>query len=297
MTLAASANVRPLAFAMQRQFGYASDRLRLSLLQDKGTLRGVVSGYGHNRGTFSHDLIPEKDEKLVTFIERCATWGASQLARYSTGLYLLQRHAGDGDFRDVEALASSILAGLPPAPVNEERAEFENLLGLVALFRNDPHAAQKHFEIAVAAGPDDPVPTLNLAFTEIQLDANEAAAARVRALLANMPSTFKVVQASAHMTLAAALLGMHDFDGADAELAKATALAPNSSAIPELWAEVKETRGDHEAANRLRQTALFNTTSFENFGEMAVLYFHLSWKNNEPVTRSKFSNPAFVEFH
>ena len=62
-------------------------------------------------------------------------------------------------------------------------------------------------------------------------------------------------------------------------------------------AELKEQRGDAAAAARLNRQALQNTVSFENFGEMAPLYFHLAWRDNEPVVRSKFSNPTVVVFH
>lgn len=46
-----------------------------------------------------------------------------------------------------------------------------------------------------------------------------------------------------------------------------------------------------------RRQALLNSTTFENYGEVATLCFHLSWKDNEAVTRSKFSNPSVVSFH
>jgi hypothetical protein len=32
-------------------------------------------------------------------------------------------------------------------------------------------------------------------------------------------------------------------------------------------------------------------------GSAAVAYFHLSWRDNEPVIRSEFSNPDVVKFH
>ncbi len=304
MVLAESANLKPLAFALQRQMGYNPDHLRFALFLQNGTLRGVVSGDGRSRGKFSQEFEPEKDEPLLNFIQRCATWGASQLAPYTTALFLLQHHAGDGDFRDVEALAAHALAALPPVPVNQERSQFENLLGLVELFRNDPHAAQRHFQAAADAWPDSAVPVLNLAFTQVQLDDNAAAAARMRALLGRMHSLLdsmshvpKPLIAAAHMTLAASLMGQHDLDGAEAELKKALEINPDSASATELLAELKQQRGDDAGARRLYRLAPRNSTSVENFGELAVLYFHLSWHDNEPVTRSRFSNPGVVNLH
>ena len=306
MVLAESANLKPLAFALQRQIGYNPDRLRLALFRQEdgsfrtqeGALRAVVSGYGHSRGGFTQDFAPDKDEQLVTFIQRCAIWGASQLAPYTTALYVMQRHVGDNDFRDVIAIAGHALAVLPPAPLNEERAEFENLLGLVQLFRNDPRAARRYFDAAAAAWPDGPVPALNIAFTEIQLNAYPSAASRMRVLLDAMPyTTPTAVVATAHMTLAAALMGLRDFDGAEAELTHALRKNPSNSAAPELWAELKTERGDTEGAGRLDRMALQNASVFENYGELAALYFHLSWRHNEPVTRSKFATTGLLNLH
>jgi Tfp pilus assembly protein PilF len=304
MVLADSANLRPLAFALQQQMGYNPDHLRFALFMQDGALRGVVSGDGRAAGKFSQEFEPQKDEPLLNFVQRCATWGAAQLAPYTTALFMLQHHAGDGDFRDVEAIAAHALAALPPAPLSEERAQFENLLGLVELFRNDPRAAQRHFQAAADAWPDSAVPVLNLAFTQIQLDDNAAAAARMRALLDRMHALLdnlshapKPLVATAHMTLAAALMGQHDLDGAEAELRQALEINPGSASATELWAELKQLRGDAAGARRLYHLAPRNSTAVENFGELAALYFHLSWRDNEPVTRSRFSNPGVVNLH
>lgn len=304
MTLADSVNVKPLAYALQRQFGITPDRLRFALFTENGSLRGVVSGYGRSNGEFTQEFDPDKGEKLVNFIQRCAIWGASQLAPYTTALYLLQHHGSSDDFRDVVGLAAHTLATLPPVPVNEDRSRFENLLGLVQLFHNDPRKAQRYFQAAADAQPGNPVPMLNIAFTELQLDDNAAAAARMRALLDRMRSlldsasrTNPSVIAAAHMTLAAALMGLHDLDDAEAELKLALESNPNSSSAMELLGELKQQRGDVAAAERLNSLAGRDTTAVENVGELAALYFHLSWRDKEPVTRSRFSNPGAVTLH
>ena len=297
MALSEMVNAKPVADEIQRRLGYNPDHLRFALFTENGALRGVVSGNGRQTDRFSQVFVPKKDETLLNFVQRCATWGTSQLAPYSTALFLLQRHAGDGDFRDVEALTMHTLASLPPAPLSESRSKLENLLGLVGLFHDDPRAARLHFQNAVDAFPTGPVAVLNLAFTEIQMNEYATAAARMRALLPVMPRTYNAVVGSVHMTLGAALMGLHDLDGAEAELRQAVQINPDSSSAPELWADLKTLRGDTAGAEKLNRLALQNATSFENYGEMAALYFHLSWHDNEPVMRSRFSNPTVVEFH
>jgi hypothetical protein len=70
-----------------------------------------------------------------------------------------------------------------------------------------------------------------------------------------------------------------------------------SSSAFGLWAEAKRLAGDSAAADRLDRTAREATATLENYSEVAALYFHLAWRDNQPVTLSKFSNPTVVTFH
>jgi len=297
MILAEAAGIKSVAVAVQRQVGYDPDELNFNLYSQGGKLNGVVSGRSRITGDFSQSFTLTADEALDHFIQRAANWGAAQIAPYTTALFLLQSHGGDGDFRDVVTLCDHTIAALPPSPLNPMRSEFENLLGLVDMFRNDPKAARGHFETAVAAWPEGPVPVLNLAFAELELDHYATAADHVRDLLARAPKTHPAVIGSAYLTLGAALMGQRNYDAAEVPLATAVQANPDSSAAPDLWAELKDERGDHAGAARLRQIAEQNSEKFENFGELAVLYFRLSWHDNEPVTRSKFSNPGDLVMH
>jgi hypothetical protein len=111
------------------------------------------------------------------------------------------------------------------------------------------------------------------------------------------PPENKVLLATAYATWGTALLGLHDAEGADRLLARSVEINPDGSAAIDLWAEAKEVKGDQAAAAELRHRALATSDSFENYAEVAALYFHLSWRNNEAVTRSKFTNPEVVTFH
>ena len=116
-------------------------------------------------------------------------------------------------------------------------------------------------------------------------------------MLAETPPRHPAVLATAYVTLATALMGLHQYDEADAQLALAVQTNPDSSTAPDLWADLKELRGDRAEADRLRRQAQQNSAAFENFGEVAALYFAMSWRDNEKVSRSKFSNPDMLEFH
>ncbi len=297
MALAEAVNAQKIGFALQHQFGFKPDNIRFTLFVDHGALRGLVHGHSHLIGNINQVMIPHEGEALIAFVQRCALWSASQLAPYSTALHLLQKHAVDNDFTDVVALVEHAKSLLPATPTSFDRALFDNLLGLVALFKNDPQAARKAFDAAMFGDPTNPVAFLNAALTDIQLNDYHKAADRMAELVRIAPPASKVLLATAYMTWGAARLGLRDLPGADRMLAKAVEANPQSSTAFALWAEAKKLAGDKEAADRLERKAHEEAATFENYAEIAALYFHLAWRDDEPVTRNKFSNPTIVTFH
>jgi tetratricopeptide (TPR) repeat protein len=297
MALAKEAKLQGIAYALQSELGYHPDRLRLAMYLEDGALRGLVSGSSSRVGNFRQVMIPLKDEPLLHFVNRCALYAASQIAPYLTSLYLLQQHASDRDFTDVVALIEQAKSKLPPAPISFDRSAFDNLLGVVALFKNDPKGALSTFIQAIAEDPNSVTAPLNAAFTELVLDDYTAAAGRMEQLVGTAPPSNKVLRATAYMTWAAAEMGMKNIERADELLARAVRINPDSSTALDLLAQVKELKGDKIAAAELHLKAQQSEETFENYGEVAALYFQLSWKDNEPLMRSNFRNPAIVTFH
>lgn len=297
VALAKELKLQDVAYALQSELGYKKDRLRLALYVENDALRGLVSGQGSKVGSFRQVLVPLKDETLLAFVHRCAVWGASQLSPYTTALYLLQKHAADGDMSDVVALVQQSKSKLPATPISFDRSAFDNLLGIVALFKNDAKSAKATFKQAVVDYPANPVAVLNAAFAEVQADDYQAAADRMQRLVTNSPPANKVLLATAYSTWAAAMMGQHDLDKADQLLQQATMINPDGSIGWSLLSVVMELKGNKEAAATYHQRALIEEASFENYAEVAALYFELSWKDNEPVMRSSFGNPNIVTFH
>jgi len=297
MALAHAVNASEVVYGLQTAAGYAPDRLRLALYLEHGQLRGQVSGTTHNVGSFRQVIAPYKDEPLLGFVRRCALWSASQIAPYATALYLMQKHAADKDFTDVIALIDHAKSELPPTPISFDRSALDNLSGIVLLFKNDAAGAQQAFDKAVGEYPNNPVSEINAAFADLQLDHYQQAHDRMKSFTTETTPKNKVLLATAYMTWAAAEMGMHRLDEADHLLALATETNPDSSSAFDLWAELKDLQGDHAAAGDYRRQALLNSATFETYGEVATLYFHLSWKDNEAVTLSKFNNPSVVSFH
>jgi tetratricopeptide (TPR) repeat protein len=297
MALFEAVHAQNVAFALQRELGYNPDRIRFALFVENGAMRGLVAGRGHLIGNFSQVMVPNSGENLMNFVRRCALWGGSQLAPYSTALYLLQQHAADKDFTDLVAFVQHAKSLLPETPTSFDRGLFDNVLGLVALFRNDPKAARKAFNDAMTADPTNSVPFLNAAFTDLQFNDYQRAADRMAELIRLAPPANKVLLATAYMTWGAARMGMRDLRGADRMLEKAVEANPDSSSALGLWAEAKKLAGDHAAAERLERRAHESAATMENYSEVAALYFRLAWGDNEPVTLNKFTNPKVLSFH
>lgn len=297
MALAESAGVQSVATALQGSIGFNPDRVRFALYLDGDQLRGLVSGSGHATKAFSNVMTPNKGESLMAFVQRCALWGASQLAPYATTLYLLEQHSADKDFTDVIAQAEHAKSLLPPTPRNFERSLFDNVLGLVALFKNDKQAARDAFDRAMRSDPTNSVPFLNAAFTDLQFDEYQRATERMAQLIRLAPPENKVLLSTAYATLGAALMGLKDLKDADHALVEAARINPQSATTLHLWSEEKDLAGDKARAAQLERDAMAQTATFENYAEIAALYFHLAWGDNQPVVRNQFSNPGVVSFH
>jgi len=297
MALFEAVHAQNVAFALQRELGYDPDRIRFALFVENGAMHGLVTGRSHLIGSFGQVIIPNSGENLMNFVRRCALWGGSQLAPYSTALYLLQQHAADKDFADLVAFVEHTKALLPATPTSFDRALLDNVLGLVALFRNDPKAARKAFNDAMVSDPTNPVPFLNAAFTDLQFNDYQRATDRMAELIRLARPANKVLLSTAYMTWGAARMGLHDLKGADRMLELAVQANPESSSALGLWAEAKKLAGDHAAAARLDRLAHESNATMENYSEIAALYFRLAWGDNEPVTTNKFSNPKVLSFH
>lgn len=297
MAIFTAVNLGHVANSLQAEFGYGRDHIRLTLYIEQGELRGLVNGVDHHIGRFQATLVAEKDEPLRQFVHRCSALAAAQLDPYTTALYQLLVHKGDRDFDQVLGLISRTTAEMPPAPISLDRSLFDNLRGLIALFRNDVTGARNLFEVAIKAYPNNPAPQLNAAFTDVQQGDYVKAAERMHRLVDSGTTQPNVVLASAYLTWAAAEMGRHRFAEAEALLARSTELDPDCAAAFDLWGQMKLARSDTAGAQALHQQALNTTGRFQNYGEIAVLYFKLAWQPGQGVTPSEYGNPTRASFH
>ena len=135
----------------------------------------------------------------------------------------------------------------------------------------------------------------HLAFVQIYEDRYIEAERVARRVLEPTPmNTPPEVIAAAHLTWAAALVGQRKTAAAEEKLAKSVAIYAYSSSAYEFWAQIKESQHDPAAAERMRSKAIENALYFENYGELAVLYFEVAWRDGQKLERNKYGNPAYL---
>ncbi len=84
---------------------------------------------------------------------------------------------------------------------------------------------------------------------------------------------------------------------AEQKLETAVRINPLNSATYQLWSELKRAQGNDAAADRLHAKALEMSARFENYAEVAALYFQLAWKPGQKLTRNPFANPGTIRFN
>jgi tetratricopeptide (TPR) repeat protein len=292
ISIAEALAIPSVAYAVQSQLGIKPDYVKLRLFVEEGTTKVLVTGFGGRRfNSFQQEVSQRKDEPVIALAYRAALIAIARVDPYITALNLLQHHADDGDFHDCEALIAHTLGTLPGSPEHAERARFQNLQGIIALFRNDPAGAARLFESAMSSDPGNPVAVLNASFAHMAANQDTEALAHIEALLDRAPPADPVLLGTAYTTLAAARMGLGDLDGAETAIRTSVEAYPNSSTAYGLWSELKRLQGDAAGAETMRHRAAAATIYFENYAEIAALYFRMAWHAGEPIMRSPFTNP------
>ena len=300
MAIATAANLQSVARALQSQVGFQPDEIRLALFSEDGIPKVLISGTGgldRPTVTFEQVVVQHQNEPVVDLVRRATLLGLAHIDPYITALNLMRRHEFDKDFSDVQALVEFAKAQLPPKPLSPDRSLLENMQGIMALFGGDASVAHRWFQQAVDSSPDNVIASLNLAFADLQINHYQEASDRMRDLVTHDRPPDAIVLGTAYMTWAAAQVGLGDVNGADHLMTQAIEVNPHSAIAYNLWSDVKREKGNAEAAARLRRKALDASDSFENYAEVAALYFQLAWQDNQPVVLSQFRNPVVIKFH
>ncbi len=257
---------------------------------ESATLKVMLTGYDPKSGYFDVDVEAHSEEEDVDHVVREAAFAAVlQLDPYLALLYDMKRRAeANADLAPSRALIDKELALVPPALIHEHRALVENLRGVLSLLEKDLGAARSFFKKAVASDPKQPVGYLNLAFVDVHEDRYLDAIRNVEKVIypSYWPMTGDpVLLANGYIIKAVAETEMENFKAAEASFRSAVALHPQSSEAYVYWARMLRKAGRQAEAERKFNMALQNAEFFENFPEMALLYFWLTEEGTAPLDR------------
>jgi tetratricopeptide (TPR) repeat protein len=291
-SLAETLKLGEVGAAMQRMLGYNPTHIRASVIVEEETTKFIVVESTAGGKSFEITLEQHPDETVVQLIKRGALETMFQLEPYLALVHALQTAQTPAELSKVRKAIKQRQEKLPNTPLSTPRSQYENLRGIIALLDNDVDGAADNFNAAALSDPRNVVVLLNLGFLECQRDHNAEGERIARRIIEPAPLTRQpVLLAAAYMTWACNLMGMKDFKRADFALAQSILVYPQTSSAYELWADLKEETGNAGEAQQLRRKARENSIYFENFAEVAMLYFELSWREKESLRRSRHSNP------
>lgn len=291
--LADALKVEDLTFALQMATGFQPARLQGSLIIEEKTPVLLVDGFSGPTGAFTLRVPQQEGETIPMLLRRGALEALWKMQPYLAALYTFNRELQAGRVDAHQARLETTVAALPDTPLSRERALLLNLLGVSALFENDAAAAERHFKAAVQSDPSNIVPLLNDAFIDLYHDRYADAEAKMRKALVPKPmSDNPILQSTAYVTWAVARYGLRDMPGAEKLLRQAIAVNPQTSTAYQMWADFREDAGDAASAATLNERARANSAYFENYAELAILYFEPSWQDGEILKPNNFGKPA-----
>jgi tetratricopeptide (TPR) repeat protein len=293
--LAESLKLQDMTYSVQRALGYDVARIHANIVHDGEETTLVVLGQLRRGKEFKFSITRRSAEPLVTLIRRGARETAYQMEPYLALLYFVQESQSCESLPKTTQLIRVQIAALPAATLSAPRSQYENLLGIAALFCSDSKTARQAFNAAIEANPANAAAILNLAFVEIYEDRYVEAERVARRVLEPAPMAAPpAVISAAYLTWAAGLVGQRKFAEAEEKLTRSIAAYTYTSSAYEFWAQIKESQNDALAAEKMRGKAIENSLYFENYGELAMLYFEMAWRDGQKLERNKYGNPAYL---
>ncbi len=255
--------------------------------------RILINSASTYSGAFSLDL--SETGGTDRLLRRAALATMERVQPYRAALFHFDQviRAGGNDFNTVVQMAERELARPRRAEVLEERSFLQNILGIVALLHNDLDEAERRFRLSFNWNPGFAIGRINLAFVHVQRDRYQDAIDIVTPLIAGtleqrftvLGPRFGPLREAMHSTVGVALWALGDLDGAEQSFYHAAREYPDSAGAYSYWARLLLERGDAVGAAEKAEIARINALTFENYPEVANLYFWMSPRDNQPLVR------------
>lgn len=275
-----------LTYAVQQSLGLEPVKLS-GMLIPGDQLRFIMTASSSQTGPFTID-VRSNDGDAVGLVKQAAHATVERVEPYRAALYHFNEavEANSNDFSAVERVAVRDQEQRLKKSVRERQALFDNLLGIIALMRNDLDDADRRFTTLVAEHPRFAVGHLNLAFLRIhQKRFEEATRSAHRMLSPRRLTRIPELVSAAYLAQAIAAWGDNDFHAAQDMFARAVKAYPGTTAAYEYWSRMLVEMGRLDEAEEKRQLGVANLPYFENYPEVAMLYFDCSPREQGELVR------------
>ena len=279
--------------ALQDLLGLDHPRVNASVvIPAANRTRVLINSVSARAGSFSVQV--DSDAGVEAALRNGAVLTMEQFEPYRSALFYFEQAllSSTPDFTRLKAVAQRELARPPRSETLAENSYLQNLLGIVALFENDRVAAEGYFRETFRLNTSFNVGRLNLAFALIELDRYREALDLLTPLTSvamipeiALPGREAPLQEALHSTIGVARWGLGDLDGAEASFRTAVRYFPESEAAHVYWARLARERGRVTDALALEATARMNALTFDNYPEVANLFFWMNPKDNQPMQR------------
>lgn len=279
--------------ALQDLLGLDRPRVAASIVNPApNRSRLLINSTSVRSGVFSLEI--ETDGGPEALLRRGAIETMEQFEPYRSALFHFEQSilAANNDFSRTKAVAERELARPIRAETLLERSYIENLLGIVALMENDRAAAERRFRSSFRTNTTFNIGRLNLGFVLIELDRYQDALDILTPLVpigltaAAVSSTrWAPLMEALHTTIGVARWGLGDLDGAEESFRTATWAFPETEAGFTYWARLLTERGRTAEAEEKAAIARTNALTFDNYPEVANLFFWMNAKDNQPLAR------------
>jgi hypothetical protein len=291
--IASSLKLDDLTYAFQHMFGLDPVQVKVALM-DNGTTQAIlVTSTSRTRAPFTILLDREPDEEMPRFVRRAAVETSARLDPYHTSLYLLERNDTGKNMPQLKTLLQTNLDRLPPTPDNAERALFRNLQGITALLDKDLTKAGELFELAAKDTNNYSAALLNLGFVRVEQDRYEEALQAVQPIIERRARPRNpAIHAAAYTLRGVANWALKRHAIAERDFAEAARLHTTGSDMFIYWSLMLEELGRTAEAQQKRLIGEQNLDVFEQYPEVATLYFWLDEVDGRQLTRRTEPHPS-----
>ena len=250
----------------------------------------LLSGYSAAKGPFQQ-VILDDDGDFRKLIKRAALEAARNIDPYFRALYEFEQgqRGNARAFEFIDALIDEELSSRGKSITPLRHSAFLNLRGLICLEKEDKHCALAAFDAALAADPGFAIARLNRAFTLVELDRYEEAIVEAQQILEPKPMTdLKASIAAAKTLIGVARWARGDIATAQSQFADAAATSPRFQTPLIYWSRMLAANNQPTRELDAKLAAkVQDPTHVELYTEIAMLYYWLNEKNDQPITRRK----------